>query len=84
MQEHIKYWKELVDRRIALVFVAVVDPRGVFGIAIIETKDESAANNIGPHKVPLIRYSIHVYIYRLKYYTLKYSSMSSGKSSIHL
>ena len=46
MQEHINYWKNLVDRRIAIVFGPVADPKGVYGLAIIETEDESIAQDI--------------------------------------
>ena len=34
MQEHINYWKNLVDRRIAIVFGPISDPKGVYGLAI--------------------------------------------------
>jgi uncharacterized protein YciI len=46
MQEHINYWKNLADRRIAIVFGPVEDPKGVYGIAIIETDDETIAHGI--------------------------------------
>jgi hypothetical protein len=36
----------LVDRRIALVFGPVSDPKGVYGLAIIETEDETIAHDI--------------------------------------
>lgn len=57
MEEHIKYWKELVDRRIAIVFGSVADPKGVYGIAIVETEDEIAANNLGSSD-PLVDLSL--------------------------
>jgi hypothetical protein len=37
MQEHINYWKILVDKRIAVIFGPVADLRGIYGLAIIET-----------------------------------------------
>ena len=46
MQEHINYWKKLVDRRIAVIFGPVSDPKGVYGLAIIETEDETAVEEI--------------------------------------
>ena len=46
MQEHINYWKNLVDRRVAIVFGFVSDPNGVYGLAIIETEDETIAHDI--------------------------------------
>jgi uncharacterized protein len=40
MQEHINYWKTLVDKRIAVIFGPVADPRGIYGLAIIEMEEE--------------------------------------------
>lgn len=39
MQEHFNYWKDLADRRIAIVYGPVEDPKGVYGLAIMETED---------------------------------------------
>ena len=47
MHEHVKYWENLINRRIAIVFGPVADPKGGYGIAIIETKDESVVNDLG-------------------------------------
>lgn len=46
MQEHFNYWKELADRRIAIVYGPVEDPKGVYGLAIMETEDETIAQEI--------------------------------------
>jgi uncharacterized protein len=46
MQEHFNYWKGLADRRIAIVYGPVEDPKGVYGLAIIETEDETIAHDI--------------------------------------
>jgi uncharacterized protein YciI len=46
MQEHINYWKTLVDKRIAVIFGPVADPKGIYGLAIIETEEESIAQDI--------------------------------------
>jgi len=46
MQEHVAYWKDLAKRRIAIVFGPVSDPRGTYGLAILEVEDETVVNNI--------------------------------------
>jgi uncharacterized protein len=46
MQEHFNYWKDLVDRRVAIVYGPVEDPQGVYGLAIMQTEDETIAHNI--------------------------------------
>jgi uncharacterized protein YciI len=46
MQEHVAYWQGLANRKIAIIFGPVLDPSGVYGIAIIETDDESVVENI--------------------------------------
>ena len=38
MQEHFNYWKDLADRRIAIVYGPVEDPKGVY---------ETIAHDIG-------------------------------------
>jgi hypothetical protein len=37
--------KNLADRRIAIVFGPVEDPKGVYGLAIIETEDETIGHD---------------------------------------
>jgi uncharacterized protein YciI len=43
MQEHVMYWTELAGRGIAVVFGPVADPKGVWGVAIVEVEDEADA-----------------------------------------
>ncbi|UVF20016.1 YciI family protein [Microvirga terrae] len=43
MQKHTAYWQDLADRGIALVVGPVLDPAGIWGIAIIDAKDADAA-----------------------------------------
>ncbi len=43
MQEHVTYWKGLRDKGIAIVFGPVLDPKAVWGVAIVETSDEASA-----------------------------------------
>jgi uncharacterized protein len=57
MQEHFNYWKDLADRRIAIVYGPVSDPIGVYGIAIIETEDETIAHNISIND-PAIKHNV--------------------------
>lgn len=46
MQEHGAYWSGLVDRRVAVIFGPVADPKGVYGLAIVESEDEKMIHNI--------------------------------------
>jgi uncharacterized protein len=41
MQEHGAYWRDLQSKGYVLVFGPVMDPKGVFGVGIIEVEDES-------------------------------------------
>jgi len=41
MMEHSAYWKELQSKGYVIVFGLVHDPKGGFGIGIIELEDES-------------------------------------------
>jgi uncharacterized protein YciI len=47
MQEHALYWKDLTDKRIAVAFGPVLDPKGVWGLAIVETANEQDARALG-------------------------------------
>ncbi|HEX4836510.1 MAG TPA: YciI family protein, partial [bacterium] len=47
MAEHGVYWKDLADRGIALLFGPVLDPKGSWGLAVVETKNEAEVRAIG-------------------------------------
>ena len=47
MAEHGVYWKDLANRGIALLFGPVLDPKGSWGLAVVETKDEAEVRAIG-------------------------------------
>ena len=40
MQQHGAYWTGLMQEGVALVFGPVLDPEGVFGIAVVAASDE--------------------------------------------
>lgn len=44
MKEHVAYWTDKLTQGIVLVFGPVLDPKGVWGLGIIEVKDESQLN----------------------------------------
>ena len=46
MQEHVTYWTGLADRRIAIVFGPVLDPKGTWGVAIVQVEDEDELHTI--------------------------------------
>lgn len=46
MQEHGAYWKDLAERRIAVIFGPVFDPKGAYGMAIVEVKEEGFVHEI--------------------------------------
>ena len=43
MQQHAIYWKGLTDRGIAIIFGLVLDPKGPWGVGIVEVADEPDA-----------------------------------------
>lgn len=47
IQEHVAYWKDFADRKIAVVFGPVVDPKGAYGLAIVEVDGETVVREIG-------------------------------------
>jgi uncharacterized protein YciI len=43
MTQHAAYWTDKADKRIAIVFGPVLDPKGVYGLGIIEVDNEDQA-----------------------------------------
>jgi uncharacterized protein YciI len=43
MSEHGVYWRGLTDQGKSIVFGPVLDPRGVFGMAVVEVANEAEA-----------------------------------------
>src|SRR5262245_44022097 len=46
MQQHLVYWKNLVDQGKAVTFGFVGDPSGPYGICIIEVADDAEAERL--------------------------------------
>jgi uncharacterized protein len=46
MQEHILYWKDLMKQGIALVFGPVHDPKGVYGLGVIQAESEDQVRTL--------------------------------------
>jgi hypothetical protein len=46
MQAHFDYWNDLVVKRKAIVYGPVADPKGIYGIAVMELKDETTAQYV--------------------------------------
>ena len=43
MKQHAVYWNSLVDKGVVIVFGPVLDPRGIYGLGIMEVKTEHQA-----------------------------------------
>ena len=46
MQQHVVYWKDFSYRGIAIVYGPVADPKGPYGIAVVEVDTEEELNTI--------------------------------------
>ena len=46
MAEHVAYWSDLLGRGEAVAFGPVLDPAGVWGLALVEAEDEAAARGL--------------------------------------
>jgi uncharacterized protein YciI len=40
MQQHVAYWNDLMAKGMVLVFGPVIDPKGVYGLGIVEVDTE--------------------------------------------
>ncbi len=45
MQRHARYWQTMLDQGSALVFGPVFDPRGSYGMGVVDLADEAAARS---------------------------------------
>ncbi|MFI5138911.1 MAG: YciI family protein [Sphingobacteriales bacterium] len=41
MQQHVVYWRGLMDKGMVIVFGPVMDPKGTYGLGIIAVDDEA-------------------------------------------
>ena len=62
MEEHAIYWKDLTDRGIAVVFGLVLDPKGPWGVAIVDVADEPDARVLGIND-PAVKAGLTVDVY---------------------
>jgi uncharacterized protein YciI len=46
MQEHFGYWAALIEERRAVAYGPVMDPKGTYGIAVVEVDDEEHARRV--------------------------------------
>ncbi|MDR3595647.1 YciI family protein [Clostridium sp.] len=46
MHEHIAYWTDKAEKGIAIVFGPVFDPKGGYGLGIIEVENEDEVHNL--------------------------------------
>lgn len=40
MQQHLAYWRDLMDKGMVIVFGPVMDPKGAYGFGVIEVENE--------------------------------------------
>lgn len=46
MVEHVAYWRDLLDRDVAVAFGPVADPAGQYGMAVVEAHSEQAVREL--------------------------------------
>lgn len=46
MRDHVAYWTDLAERGTAVVFGPVADPKGVWGVGILEVADEAEVQSL--------------------------------------
>ncbi len=47
MREHSEYWRHLMSKGLIAVFGAVSDPKGPYGIAVLQLNDDADVNDLG-------------------------------------
>lgn len=61
MMQHVAYWKDYMNRGIALVFGPVLDPEGVYGLGIVgvDSEEELKALMANDPAARINRYVFH-------------------------
>jgi uncharacterized protein YciI len=54
MQEHFGYWSKLISERQVVAYGPVMDPKGTYGVGILEVDDDETAARIAEND-PAIR-----------------------------
>jgi uncharacterized protein YciI len=62
MQEHGVYWRGLLDQGVAVAYGPVLDPKGSWGVAIMEVEDAAAAENVACND-PAGKSGMHIEVY---------------------
>jgi uncharacterized protein YciI len=47
MERHVAYWQDLLNRRVAVAFGPVLDPKEPWGLGLLDVEEEEAARAIG-------------------------------------
>ena len=47
MQQHFVYWRQILADGKVIVYGPVMDPEGTFGVAVLQTEDQTDAFRIG-------------------------------------
>lgn len=64
MQEHFNYWKGLTDKGIVIVVGPVFDPKGPWGVAVVEVDNEQNAHALGAND-PAVKAGLAFEIYQM-------------------
>lgn len=46
MKQHVVYWTDKANQGIAIAFGPVLDPKGMYGLGIIEVENDDQVNNL--------------------------------------
>jgi uncharacterized protein YciI len=46
MMQHVAYFKDLMDKGMVIVYGPVMDPKGVYGLGVVEVDDEAQVQDI--------------------------------------
>ena len=71
MNKHAEYWRELMKKGIVIAYGPVMDPRGTYGIGIVEAENEEKAKSIAVNDPAPLSGLGHYEIYPMKVITLK-------------
>jgi uncharacterized protein YciI len=83
MQQHAKYFEQLQERGVALAYGPVLDPRGSWGMAILEVENENEAKEI-LNSDPTVKAALNTFeIYPMRAF-VQYAQNKNAAKERHL
>lgn len=64
MKQHAAYWKDKAEKGIVLIYGPVLDPKGTYGLGIVEVENEDQARTFAADD-PAVKSGLTIEVYQM-------------------